>query len=93
MRSGMKDKVSAFWASWADVLPTIPERHPAIADKLCVALQCGDRGFHISAAVQCREQLIVSGYDCPEWEDIARGLRQGQLLVDDGMPGVRKGWQ
>ena len=35
----------------------------------------------------------MSGYDCPEWEDIARGLRQGQLSVDDSMPGVHKGWQ
>ena len=44
LRSAMRDKVSAFWASWADVLPTIRERHPAIADQLCVALQRGDRG-------------------------------------------------
>ena len=48
----------------ADVLPTIRELHPAIADQLCVALQRGDRGLHISAAAQCREQLIASGYGC-----------------------------
>ena len=45
LRSGVKDKVSAFWASWADVLPTIPERHPAIADKLCVAPPTWRSGF------------------------------------------------
>ena len=38
----MRDKVSAFWASWADALPTIRERHPSIADQFCVALQRGD---------------------------------------------------
>ena len=92
LASAMRDKVSAFWASWADVLPTIRERHPAIADQLCVALQRGDRGLHHRCS-QCREQLIASGSDCPEWGDVARGLRPGQLSVDDPMPGARKGWQ
>ena len=70
----------------------IRERHPAIVDQLCVALQRGD-GLHITAAVQCREQLIAGGFDCPEWRDVARGLRPGQFSVDDPMPGARKGWQ
>ena len=63
----MRDKESAFWASLADALPTIRERHPSVADQFCVALQRGDRDLHISAAAHCREQLIASGFDCPEW--------------------------
>ena len=61
------------------------------------AIQRGDRGLHITAAAQCREQLIASGYDCPEWGDVARGLRPGQLSVDDPRPGPARGgnevWQ
>ena len=94
LRSASRDKVSAYWASWADALPTIQERHPVIADQLCVALQRGDRGPHVAAAAHCRELLITSGFDCPEWGDVARGLQLGQVALEDPMLGIaRRGWQ
>ena len=94
LRSASRDKVSAYWASWADALPTIRERHPVIADQLCVALQRGDGGPHVVAVAHCRELLITSGFDCPEWGDVARGLQPGQVALEDPMLGIaRRGWQ
>ena len=94
LRSASRDKVSAHWASWADALPTIRERHPVIADQLCVALQRSDGGPHVAAAAHCRELLITSGFDCPEWGDVARGLQLGQVALEDPMLGIaRRGWQ
>ena len=85
IRSATKDKDSVFWASWADALPTIRERHPSVADKL----QRGHGGFHMSEAASCRERLMKR-----ERGDVARGLQPGQVLLDDPLPGVaRRGWQ
>ena len=94
IRSATRDRDSAFWASWADALPTIRERHPSVADQFCVALQRGDGGFHMGEAASCRERLMERGFDCPEWGDVARGLQPGQVSLDDPLPGVaRRGWQ
>ena len=55
LRSATRSRDCAFWASWADVLPTIRKRHPAVADQICVALQRGDVDYHFVEAAQCRE--------------------------------------
>ena len=94
LRSATRGRDCAFWASWADALPTIRKRHPAVADQICVALQRGDVGLHLVEAAQCRERLNTSGFESPEWGDVARGLQPGQISLDDPMPGVaRQGWQ
>ena len=93
LRSATRGRDCAFWASWADALPTIRKRHPAVVDQICVALQRGDVGLHLVKAAQCRERLNTSGFES-EWGDVARGLQPGQILLDDPMPGVaRQGWQ
>ena len=36
----------------------------------------------------------MSGFDCPEWGDVARGLQLGQVALEDPMLGIaRRGWQ
>ena len=62
IRSATRDRDSAFWASWADALPTIRERHPSVADHFCVAFQRRDGGFHMSEAASCRERLMERGF-------------------------------
>ena len=91
LRTAMRNKVSSFWASLAEALPTIRERHPSIADQFCVALQRGDRvstsslqliaGSNSWGAVS----IVLNG-------DVAWDLGPGQISVDP-KPGVRKGWQ
>ena len=89
LRSATRGRDCAFWASWADALPTIRKRHPAVADQICVALQRGDVGLHLVEAAQCRERLNTSGFESPEWGDVARGLQPGQNFV--GRPHARSG--
>ena len=45
LRSAVRTSVPAHWASWADVLPMIRDRHPVVATTIVNALpQCGEPG-------------------------------------------------
>ena len=90
IRSATRDRDSAFWASWADALPTIRERHPSVADQFSVALQRGDGGFHMGEATSCRERLMERGFDCPAWQRIATG---SGFARRPHARGARRGWQ
>ena len=41
LRSAARTRQSAFWASWADCLPMIRERHPELAEDLWLRLEGG----------------------------------------------------
>ena len=80
LRSAIRSQNAAYWASWADSLPRIRERHPDIADLIGVALFRGrfPEDSSLQAAEMCRERLLHVVFDAPEWEDVVRGQRPGR---------------
>ena len=95
LRSAIRSQTAAYWASWADSLPRIRERHPRIADLVGVALFGGrfPDGSNLQAAATCRERLVDVGFDAPEWGDVARGQRPGRSPENRDLTEPRFGWQ
>ena len=50
LRSAARTRQAAFWASWADCLPMIRERHPELAEDLLLRLEGGANTPALSAA-------------------------------------------
>ena len=80
------------WASWADVLPMIQARHPAVAALMVQHLEGESWSPSMAAASRAATQLEgMAGFAVPLWSDLARGLRPEQR---DHEPGTaRAGWQ
>ena len=81
LRSAVRSQ-TAYWASWADSLPRIREKHPRIADLVGVPLFCKfPVGNNLQAAATCRERLVDSmpqnGGMLPEGRDQADPQRTG----------------
>ena len=94
--SAIQSQNAAYWASWADSLPRIRERHPDIADLIGVALFRGRflEDSSLQAAAMCRERLLDVGFDSPpEWGDVARGQRPGRSPQNRDPTEPRFGWQ
>ena len=93
LRSAVRTSPAAHWASWADSLPMIQKRHPAVARLIVAQLSGSAEGPHLSGATVSRERLLDVSYVAPTWIQIADGLRPNRP-EGDGEPGVpRHGWQ
>ena len=95
LRSAVRTRVSAYWASWADSLAMIHQRHPEVADRIVVALDVVNHTLALSAARSAGRQLIgVEGFDPPSWRALSLGARPAMLEPDDFEHGTaRHGWQ
>ena len=74
--SAVRSSSAAHWASWADSLPMIQKRHPAVARLIIAQLTNQSDGFHLSGATFSRERLLDVSYAVPTWVQVADGLRQ-----------------
>ena len=94
LRSAVKLRVPAFWASWADCLPMILERHPTVVHQLMAELEEQDTPILHAVAASVRSLTGVRGFEPPTWHALAAGARPEPREPDDYEPGsVRKGWQ
>ena len=59
LRSAVRTSESACWASWADCLPMMRERHPKVAREFVTRLEAGVAGTH--------------GFEPPSWTALALG--------------------
>ena len=87
LRSAERTKVAACWASWADVLPMIQARHPAVAALMVQHLEGESWSPSMEAASRAATQLEGTA-------GLAGGLRPEQREPEDHEPGTaRAGWQ
>ena len=96
LRSASRTSQSAFWASWADSLSMIRERHPTVADFVVRRLeQPEDLTPTMASVVQARHHLSgVEGFEPPSWEALVQGARPLGREPEDFEPGgTRSGWQ
>ena len=95
LRSAERSRVAAHWASWADTLPMIQERHPAVAELIIGSLQEGPNSPCLVAVQNAALELDgVEGFVVPEWTALAGGLRPEPREPELHEPGgQRAGWQ
>ena len=71
LHSASRTSSSADWASWADSLRMIHQRHPAVANQMVRSLTQVSGHRHFVAAAACRDQLIACGFSPPTWAEAA----------------------
>ena len=95
LRSAERTAAPAFWASWADALPMLEARRPALTAALLT--EFGKPGSassvvqELSAAVL---KLSAEGFICiPTWSDLRQGLRPEQTFLSPEPGEWAHGWQ
>ena len=68
LRSATRTREAAYWASWADCLFMVRNRHPVVVDRILDARAQ-------SAAVAAHHLVGVEGFQVPSWEALSHGLR------------------
>ena len=81
LRSAVRTSNSAFWASWADSLPMVRERHPEVAN-LVDALDSDPASPILSAVVEAVRAVQVGGFVPPMVSVLHRvSLMSSSLVV------------
>ena len=95
LRSAERVRVPAYWASWADCLQMIRERHPSVAMECVHQLEGQPTAPALVAAVECARAVTgAAGFTPPSWRALARRARPPLRDVLDFEPGGQKrGWQ
>ena len=76
LRSAVRTSESAHWASWADCLPMMRERHPEVAREFVTRLEPGVETQCLGAAATTARNLAgTHGFEPPSWTALALGAR------------------
>ena len=76
LRSALRTKQAAYWASWADTLPMVRGRHRAVADTMVTSLTDGVGPPSLMSAETARRDLSgVMEFVPPTWFELAHGAR------------------
>ena len=93
-RSSVRLRHAAHWASWADSIKMIGERHPEVAATILRAVDGNNGSRSIQAINSCTRHLEEAGFVAPDWVQLASGEVQAPNVVDEDEPNQpRKGWQ
>ena len=93
LRSARRSQPAAHWASWADALTMVKERHPIVADTILGALESGAETSSIQAILKGSQILCDAGFGSPAWGGLAEG-RAPKVVEEEKDPcQPRFGWQ
>ena len=73
LRSAARTQPAAHWASWADALKMVQERHPGVAEIIVGALEANSESLSIQAVLKCARILEGAGFERPLWAELAEG--------------------
>ena len=71
LTSALRVRPAAHWASWADSLRMVRQRHPAIAERMVAGLAGDDPVAWFHSVRQCREAVLDAGLEVPQWHVLA----------------------
>ena len=92
LRSALRTRSSAFWASWADCFPMVFKRYPDLVTDFVDQLDGVPEAEHLQfAALAARRLDGVQGFEIPSWRALMEGARPPPRDPEDHEPGVR--WQ
>ena len=90
LRSATRTREAANWASWADCLFMVRNKHPVVADRILM-LRMDDFECTRSAAVAAHHLAGVEGFEVASWEALSHGLRPQPRDLEDRE--FQHGWQ
>ena len=83
LRSAVRSRPAAHWASWADALKMIKQRHPGVANMIISSLARHEKCSSIQSLLMCVDALEATGFEVPSWEDLVEGRRPEGTSEDD----------
>ena len=104
LRDSLAISPAAYWASWADTLPGLHARYPAVAANVLAYLQTpvsqrANNNSCLTALEGARATLTAAGVPLPDWAPLLQGVQppvpeRGEPEDEEGDPGEwRHGWQ
>ena len=93
LRSAAASRAAAYWASWADAMPVIGERHPRVLARMLMGLadpRSASAAPSTRAAAQAEAALRLAGFHAPPWTALADGLATGEA---SHFGDAARGWQ
>ena len=93
LRSALRLREAAHWASWADTISMVRARHPEIAEVILRAVEARDEVPSVQAINRSVDSLADVGFVPPSWVELAREAVHPPT-AEDGEPNQpRVGWQ
>ena len=95
LRSALRTRSSAFWASWADCLSMFFKRYRDLVTDFVDQLEGVPEAEHLRCAALAARRLDgVQGFEIPSWRALMEGARPPPRDPEDDEPGSqRQGWQ
>ena len=95
LRSATHHRHAAYWASWADTLPAVHARWPAVADQLGQLLTGESRARppSVQAAVSAAAELQRAGFTPPPWGLLITGSPPPPTPPNPSRGDPLRGWQ
>ena len=85
LRSAVRGRIAAYWASWADTLRRIRERHPRIADLIGASL-FRNRFPEFGGCSALQRHASGCGFQCPRMGRCVRRASAGKSSREQGRP-------
>ena len=73
LRSVVRLRHAAHWASWADTIKMVQERHPEVVDVNVRAVEASTRRPALEQSIVA-QYLREAEFAAPSWEELARGI-------------------
>ena len=77
---------AARWASWADCIGIIHQRHPTVARTIIEAIESNNASHTVQGVVCSMESLRAVGFTIPSWEELILAENQNRVLVEEEDP-------
>ena len=87
LRSAQRTQPAAHWASWADAIKMVKDRHPSVVELIVSALEGGREVRSIQVVTQ------RTGFDCPPWAHLVEGRTPGVAEEEEDPCQPHTGWQ
>ena len=78
LRSATKLRFAAHWASCADTIKMVNERHPEVAERIIQSIRDRDDAPSIQAILSSQASLEEAGFVSPVWSDLASGRAEAE---------------
>ena len=75
LRSAVRSREAAHWASWAACLPMVQKRHPQVAGIMLQGLNGGGEMASTNVVCECAASLADADCVLPSWFELVDGVR------------------
>ena len=85
LTSALEVRTTAFWASWADSMKMVKERHSTIANEFMVGID-REEGPCFQSVRTCQQLLVDAGFVVPPWPELVDTPPRSELDPEPNQP-------